>query len=70
MLDTISTLKAVEGGFQLSLGYRVPTFLGKGCQLFLPCVHFVAAVFVCLSLWCWGLDVGLSVPELSCLYFP
>ena len=41
--------------------------LGKSCQLCLPSVHFVGCfilyfiVFVCLSLWCWGLDVDLIV---------
>ena len=57
--------------FQLSLGNRCLFVLVKGLPTLLAiclfCGYFI--VFVCLSLWCWELDVDLilSVPEFSYL---
>ena len=45
----------------LSLGNRV---LGKSCQLFV----FWLLYFICLSLWCWGLNVDLFVSVLKFSY--
>ena len=61
---------------QLSLGNRVPTFLVKSCQLCLPSVHFVAALFY-LSVFSFGtgglgVDLIVSLPvfsNLSCLSY-
>ena len=54
---------------QLSLGNRVPTFLGNLLVICSFCCCFI--VFVCLSLWCWGPDVDLivSVPEFLYLFW-
>ena len=56
---------------RLCLGNRVPTFWGKMLTTLLAVCLFCGwfIVFVCLSLWCWRLDVDLivSVPEFSYL---
>ena len=53
----------------ISLGNRVATILGKKLPALLAICSFCGCliVFVCLYLWCWGLDVDLtvSVPEFT-----
>ena len=54
---------------QLSLGNRVATILGKKLPALLDIrsCRGCLVVFFCLFLWCWGLDVDLtvSVPEFT-----
>ena len=53
----------------ISLGNRVATILGKKLPALLAVCSFCGCliVFVCLYLWCWGLDMDLtvSVPEFT-----
>ena len=53
----------------ISLGNRVATFLGNKLPALLAICSFCGCliVFVCLYVWCWGVDVDLivSVPEFT-----
>ena len=48
----------------ISLGNKVATILGKMLPALLAICSFCGCliVFVCLYLWCWELDVDLTVP--------
>ena len=50
--------------------YQSCHLFGKGFPTLLAICSFCGCliIFVCLSLWCWGLDVDLVVSVPECIY--